>query len=168
MPDKKSSDDADNKKGRGKNRMLIIGVLCVAIAAGGYVIGGRGSASAPVEETAEEAEETEPTIAKIVELDAVNVNLADGHYLRIAVALGLSEEALHADEDGGGHGGSDEFHYDTAPASDLVLQTFLGRHMDELATPEGRQHAREDLYHGLEQYYGEDIVTIFLTEFVMQ
>ena len=40
--------------------------------------------------------------------------------------------------------------------------------MADLATNEGRESARHDLLEGLENFYGEDIVTVYLTEFVMQ
>jgi flagellar FliL protein len=172
MADTTSTDtkdtDASSAKG-GKGRLIVIGVLCAAIAGGGYFIGGMRSASAE-EGTPEvtEVEEPEPEIVEIVELEPVNINLADGHYLRIAVALGLGEAALGEEGGGGGHGAGDEFHYETAPASDLVLTTFLGRTVDDLATPEGREQARHDLYDGLVDFYGEEVLTVFLTEFVMQ
>ncbi len=174
MPDTTSSttEEPTSSEGKGgKGRLIITVVLCLGLAAAGFVLGGKlsggdGAAAAAADE--EPVEEPEPVVAKIVELEPVNVNLADGHYLRIAIALGLSEHALHAEEGGGGHGGGDEFVFETAPASDLVLGTFSGRLMADLESHEGREAARHDLFEGLENFYGEDIVTVFLTEFVMQ
>ena len=107
-----------------------------------------------------EAEE-EHAVGSIVDLDAVNVNLLNGHYLRIAVSLGLSEDAHYDD----GHGGGE---FPSAPARDLVVTTFSGRSIEELSSHEGRTHVRHELEEGLKEYYHGDVVTVFLTEFVMQ
>ena len=165
MPDKKSSESEESPAG-GSKRLIIIGVMCAVIAGGGFVLGGRMSGGGTAEVEAAVEEETEPTIDVIVELDPLNVNLADGHYLRLAVAVGLTHEE---EEGGGGHSTTDdEPAIETAPASDLVLSTFSGRVMDDLATHEGRESARHDLYEGLVAFYGEEIVTVLFTEFVMQ
>lgn len=169
MPDTTSSPTEAEPAKAGKSRLLIAGVLCVAIAGGGFVIGGRMSGGAEAEVVVEEAEEVEPVIAEIVDLEPINVNLAAGHYLRVAVSLGLS---AHDEEEGGGGGhGKDaeaESSFATAPASDLVVGTFSGRAMEELSTHEGRESARHDLLEGLEQYYGHSVITVLFTEFVMQ
>lgn len=148
--------------------MIVVVALCAVIAAAGFLLGGRmtgGGTAAPTEAVAEE--EPEPTIDAIVELEPLNVNLADGHYLRLAVAIGLTG---HAEGESGGHGGGaeEEPPIETAPASDLVLTTFAGRQMEQLATPDGREQARHDLYEGLVNFYGEEVVAVLFTEFVMQ
>lgn len=179
MPDKKSSttDDATTEEsGGGKKRLIIVAGLCLGLAGAGFVLGGRLSGGGDAEAAAVETtvpEDTEPTIAAIVDLEPVNINLADGHYLRVAIAIGLSEEALHHDEEegAGGHGAATdetEIPFEKAPASDLLLGTFAGRDMAELSTQAGRESARHDLLEGLENFYGEDIITVYLTEFVMQ
>jgi flagellar FliL protein len=176
MPDTKSEQtetDADDSGGKG--RLIVTAVLCIGLAGAGFVLGGRLASGGDAEAASTEAEaevapeDLEPVVGGIVGLDPVNVNLADGHYLRIAIAIALSEDYVHTVSGGGGHGAAaTEIPFETAPASDLVLGTFSGRDMTELATNEGRETARQDLLHGLENYYGEDIVTVYLTEFVMQ
>lgn len=174
MPDTTSPEPDEAAAKSGKSRLIIVGALCAVIAAAGFVLGGRMSGGAAAAPDATDAtvpeEETEPHIVEIVELEPLNVNLAGGHYLRLAVALGLSEEALPHEEGGGGHGAAkdDGPPIETAPASDLVLTTFSGRTMEDLATPEGRESARHDLLAGLEAYYGEGVITVLFTEFVMQ
>jgi flagellar protein FliL len=178
MADKKKSDtSADDATSGGSKRMIVMVVLIAVIAGAGFVLGGRmtgGSATTeavapePVEEPAE------PTIDEIVELMPLNVNLADGHYLRLAVAIGISHHATEYAEDDAGDGygdkseDDDEPSIETAPASDLVLTTFAGRELATLATPEGREAARNDLHDGLVAFYGESIVAVLFTEFVMQ
>ena len=147
----------------GSKRMIVVIALCVVIAGAGFVLGGRMTGSGTVVPEEAVAEAPEPTIDVIVELEPLNVNLADGHYLRLAIAIGLTGHA-----EGGGHGSEDEPPIETAPASDLVLTTFAGRQMSQLATPEGREQARSDLHAGLVGFYGEDVVTVLFTEFVMQ
>lgn len=181
MPDKKSDKKkADGEEsGGGSKRLIVMGALCAVIAGAGFVLGGRmgggGEAVAEVTEAVEEEKLPTDTIDEIVELEPMNVNLADGHYLRLAVAIGIShhsEEDAAASDSGGGHGSTeettDEPSIPTAPAADLVLTTFAGRSIETLATPEGREAARHDLHAGLEAFYGESIVTVLFTEFVMQ
>lgn len=177
MPDTTSSSGPEppvpEPAKKGKGRAIIAGVLCVALAGGGYFMGGRGGGAAPAA-AVESLPEPEPTVGEIVDLEPVNVNLADGHYLRIAVSLGLVEE--HADgaaDAGGGHGAATEetgeSSFPTAPAADLVLSTFAGRKIDQLADHGGREAARHDLLEGIHEYYGEEeVLTVYFTEFVMQ
>lgn len=169
MPDTTSSETTAPRGG--SKRLIVIGVLCATIAGAGFVLGGRMSAGPAVSAEAVVEAEAEPTIDVIVELEPLNVNLAGGHYLRLAVAIALTDEhGAGAADDGGGHGSTtDEAPpIETAPASDLVLSTFSGREMDALSSADGREAARHDLYEGLVEFYGETVVTVLFTEFVMQ
>lgn len=178
MPDKKSDKTTDDEKSSGgSKRLIIVGALCALIAGAGFVLGGRMSGGGEVVVEAAPAVEEEvlpvTTIDEIVELEPLNVNLADGHYLRLAVAIGIAHgEDGDAAEESSGHGSSTdstgEPSIETAPASDLVLTTFAGRVMDDLAAPEGREAARNDLEEGLVGFYGDSIVSVLFTEFVMQ
>jgi len=158
--------DPPTAPARSTSRTIIVAVLCLALAAAGYLIGGRmaggGTAAATPLVTV-----PEPEVGEIVDLDPVNVNLADGHYLRVAVSLGLNQHAGieaegHDEPDAGGE-------FAAAPAADLVLSTFAGRTLAELASEPGREAARGELLDGIREYYGdEQVLTVFFTEFVMQ
>ena len=169
MPDKKSPDakaSAEPEEGGPKKLIMTIGI-CVVLLAVGYVLGGKMAGGAPAEagaaaEAGGEAEEPELHVGELVALDALNVNLAEGRYLRLALTLGLNEEIELVDS----HGKPIEF--PTAAAVDLLLSTFSGLEMEELTTPEGREHVREKLMHSYEEEFGEDIVAVYFTEFVMQ
>jgi flagellar FliL protein len=171
MPDKKSSkkDNEDDEKSGGSKRIVTAAIMSVAMLGGGFFIGGKmsgGAAAAPVAEAAtdEEAVPEEKTeLGELVDLEAVNVNLQDGHFLRIAVTLELDPHK----ESGGGHG-AEEAVFPAAPAADLVLTTFSGRAMDELATASGREAARETLLEAVTEAYHGDVVSLYFTEFVMQ
>jgi flagellar FliL protein len=148
-------------KSGGAMRLVSAAMISIALVTTGYFLGGRGTAAAPPTETTEVEEEEEHAVGTIVDLDAVNVNLLDGHYLRIAVSLGLSEDAHVGD----GHGGEE---FLSAPARDLVVTTFSGRSIDELSNLDGRLHVRHELEESLKEYYHGEVVSVFFTEFVMQ
>lgn len=169
MPDTKSAGDEPEPTGKsGPKKMITTAVLAVVLVGVGYFLGGQmgGSGEAAAEESAEtseastEKEAEEEHVGIVVDLDAVNVNLADGHYLRVAISLGLSEDIDF------GHGSPDDF--PVAAASDVLLSTFSGRTMADLASEEGREHARHELEEGLAEHYGDDVVSVYYTEFVMQ
>ncbi|MFK8025535.1 MAG: flagellar basal body-associated protein FliL, partial [Ilumatobacter sp.] len=105
-------------------------------------------------------------IGELVELEPVNVNLQDGHYLRVAIALEKykSEEAASDKKKDAG----DAPAFPTAPAADLVLSTFSGRAMSELSTNSGREAVRTELFEAIKAVYGDKVTSVYLTEFVMQ
>ena len=170
MSDKKSSEnaapaaEAAPAKSGGLLRTVVIVFLLIGIAGIGYVIGGRGGAApaatasgsdaAADKEAEKEAEKKGP----VVEMEAININLAEGHYLRIAVALGLSPDVKLGEPE----------EFDKAAASDVVLGTFSGLNMADLTSTEGREQAREAVLNALEPHYGEEVVHVYFTEFVMQ
>lgn len=161
--------DESAAKGGGALRLVMVSVLSLSIAAAGYFIGGRGGGDAAATDVAADhvEEEVEPEIESILDLDAVNVNLTDDHYLRVAISLGLGHIEEESSSDG--HGTEEVAEFPSAPAADLVLTTFAERSMAELSEPAGRSAARAELEAHLKEYYGDDvIVTIFITEFVMQ
>lgn len=172
MPDKKSPKiDNEEEKSGGSKRMLTAGVMSVAMLGGGYFIGGMmsgGEEAVPAAEAAtdEEVVEEKAELGHLESMEAINVNLQDGHFLRLAVTLELHHEE---EEEGGGHGAEETVTvFPTAPAADLVLSTFSGRSMDELATAAGRNAARETLLDAIVEVYGEKIESLYFTEFVMQ
>ena len=113
MPDTKSSESESEKKGGGAKKMGIAAAFAVALLGGGYFVGGMMSgsaepataeAAAAVEAAeAEAAAEEEKEIGKLVDLAPINVNLQDGHFLRIAVALEIKHDE-HAEGADDGHG----------------------------------------------------------------
>ena len=174
MPDTKSAGETPEPTGSSgsKKKKIVTAVVAVVLVGVGYVLGGKLGAGAPAAaddsgavataEAPEEVEADEAHVGLVVDLDAVDVNLADGHYLRVAIPLGLAEDVVLE----GAHGESAGF--PVAAASDVVLHTFSGRTMSELSTTEGREAARNEVFEGLAPHYGDDIVSIYYTEFVMQ
>jgi flagellar protein FliL len=158
---------------KSKKKLFIAVGLVVVLAGVAYMLVGRGGATEANADgsTADTVAVEEPAaleFTEIVDLPAININLADGHYLRVAVSLGLhavEEEAAaaeHATE------ATDEPSIPIAPAADLIVANFSGRTMASLATTEGREEAKATLTAQIIEHYGATVVTVFLTEFVMQ
>ena len=161
---------------KSKKKLFIAVGLVVVLAGVAYMLVGRGGAAdadaATDGSTADTVAVEEPAAleySEIVDLPAININLADGHYLRVAVSLGLhaaEEEAAAAE----GHAATEAEgpSIPIAPAADLVVANFSGRTMASLATPEGREEAKATLTAQIIEHYGATVATVFLTEFVMQ
>jgi len=148
MSDKeKDKDEPPAKKGKKKLLIMVAGALLAAAGAGGYFMLGGSKKEAP-------AEEPKPEPGVVVALDAVTINLADGHYLKVKLALQATAEA--AEEPDG------------SKALDLAIDQFTEYEMGELSTTEGRHKAKEKLREGVEEAYEGEIMDVYFTEFVMQ
>lgn len=93
----------------------------------------------------------------------ISLNLADGHYLKVGIAVQMALEAA------GGHGGAAEI--DGSKALDLTIETFSGRTIDELSDAKTRDELKKELEHDIEKAYEEEhhtVLDLYFTEFVMQ
>lgn len=153
---KKTADDekkADEAGGGGKKKLImIVAPVLVVVAAAAWFFLFRGGGDAA---EAEAAKEPEHVAGAVVRLDAVTVNLAGGHFLKLG--LGLQQDAAAGAET-----------LDGAKALDLAIELFSGMAMDELATAEGREAAKEKLVEHVSEAYEDEIYDIYFTEFVMQ
>lgn len=166
-----SEEESTEKSGGGK--MMPAAMISIALVAAGYFVGGRGGGDVATTTVTSivEVEKEEPEVHHIIDLEPVNVNLAGGHYLRVAISIGMAAAEAKEGEAADSHGAKDDKTVTTeptAPAADLVLSTFSGKTVEELSTLEGRVQAREALHEGLKEFYGEEVLTVFFTEFVMQ
>ncbi len=142
-----AADGAPKKKGKKKVLLLVLIVLLVAGgAAWFFLFRGGGEAEAAVE--------PEPVLGEVLPLEAISINLADGHYLRIGVALQVIEGPAHPP--------------DGSEALDLTIQTFSGRTVTELADNAVREELKVELTHKVEEAYHHDVVEVYFTEFVTQ
>ena len=94
-----------------------------------------------------------PKPGEVVKLEPVQVNLAGGHYLRLGLALQLTETAHEVDG---------------SKALDAAITVFSGRPVGELNKPEMREELRVELVHMLEERYHGDVMEVYFTEFVTQ
>lgn len=163
------SDPAPPRKG-GKLKVLIFtAVLAGAAGAGAFFFLGGDHATA--KEAGAEASETasEDAAGPVVLLDPVTLSLADGHYLKVGLALQLAPgEGAAA---GGGHAESDEpamSAEETAQALDVAITLFGARTMDQLHLPDERADAKADLVRALKKAYDGRVTDVYFTAFAMQ
>lgn len=91
---------------------------------------------------------------KVVGLDAITVNLSDGHYLKIRIALQTTKD-LKEPPDG-------------SKALDITIAQFSNRSVGELSSNPAREQAKAQLRKKITEAYPGQVMDVFLTEFVMQ
>ena len=160
---------AKAKKGP-KGNLVPAALVAVGLLGGGFFFS-KGGASASAEipgahaaaEVPAHVEEdgyvkVEAVPGAVASLEPITMNLADGRFLKLGLALQLTETA-HAVED-------EEF--DGAKALDAAI-SYLGEHSyQQLAAPGGRAAAKEELGKRISLLYPGEVMGAYFTEFVMQ
>lgn len=126
----------------GKGRMIGIAVLVLALLGGGawfFVLRPSG--------------ETAPKPGDVVSLEAIQVNLAGGHYLRLGMALQLTEGTKEADG---------------SKALDAAITVFSGLPVGEVNKPDVREALRKQLLDRLKERYDHEVMEVYFTEYVTQ
>jgi flagellar protein FliL len=145
----KTETEAAPAKGKKKKLLMIVAIALIAVAGGaGYMmLGGGGGDKA-------EAEEAKPEAGPVVALDAITINLTDGHFLKLKLSLQATAE-VHEEPDG-------------SKALDLAIDQFSEYAMGELSSAEGRHKAKDELREHLVEAYEHEVMDVYFTEFVMQ
>jgi flagellar FliL protein len=142
----------DTPAKNGKKKLVIIAVITLLALAGGG--GGGYLIFAPKKAHAE----PEPTPGVVSVLDAVTINLADGHYLKLKMTLQATTEAAEAP--------------DGSKALDIAIDLYSGRKMDELMSNAERDRSKKELVARVVKAYTEDkkkeVMDIYFTTFVIQ
>ena len=131
---------APEKKSKKKLVMILVALLVVG--GGGYWFFLK-PAPAP----------KEPEPGEVVTMEPIQVNLAEGHYLKIGIALQLTASAHEADG---------------SAALDATIELFSGKDMSELTRPESREKLKHELEKELEHAYHGDVMGVYFTDFVTQ
>jgi flagellar FliL protein len=99
-----------------------------------------------------------PKPGAVLALDSQQINLAAGHYLRVGIALQLTDKAP-ADVDG-------------SKALDAAIDVFSGLSVEQIAKPGAREALKKKLLTDLEHRYDEggtrEVMDVYFTEFVTQ
>jgi flagellar FliL protein len=136
------------KTKRPKKKLLIMVLAVVLVVAGAaYYFLVMGKSSGPVTPPA-------PVAGKVLPVTAVSLNLADGHYLRIAVGLQLTKDVAEAP--------------DTAKAVDLMIAMYSGKTVAEVADPTAREALKKQLLTELEKSYEGEVMDLYFTDYVTQ
>lgn len=150
MAKKETAEETTPKKGKKKLVMILVIVL-VALAgggAGGYFLFAPKSAEA----------EPAPEPGIVVPLDAVTINLADGHYLKLKLSLQATAEVAEAP--------------DGSKALDIAISLYSNREMAELMSNDERERSKAELKEKVVKAYTvdkeEEIMDVYFTSFVIQ
>ncbi|WP_129339550.1 flagellar basal body-associated FliL family protein [Cellulomonas endophytica] len=150
-------EEAPKKKGRKKLLLILVAVVVLVLGAGAYVFllapGGEEEGAEGGEHAAEEVVQ-EP--GDVLTVDAVSINLAEGHYLRLGLGL---QFVLGA----GAHGEPDP-----SKALDKAIALYSGRPMAEVNDPTHREELKAELLHQLEEAYHHEVMDVYLTTYVTQ
>lgn len=141
-----ASDGGDASGGKKKKLLLVVLVLVVVAGAAVWFLFLRGAGAAEAE--------PERVPGDVVAMEPISINLADGHYLRIGIALQAVE---------GGHGAPEG-----SKALDLTIAAFSGRSTAELADPAVREEIKKHLVEKLDEAYHHEVMDVYFTEFVTQ
>ena len=134
--------DAEAKGGK-KKLIIVALVLLLAGGGGGYWFFLKPAGAAP-----------EPQPGEVLVLDPVQINLEGGHYLRIGIALQMTDSVAHAP--------------DGSKALDATIELFSGQDMADLGKAKERHHLKEELMEHLDHAYHGDVMGVYFTEFVTQ
>jgi flagellar FliL protein len=135
------TEEVEEKRGRKKLVLVVLLVIAVAAAAGWWFV-------------LKPAAPSRPQPGAVLKLDAIQVNLADGHYLRIGIALQASKGAP-TDLDG-------------SKALDATIELFSGQPMDKLSERSSRDRLKGELVHRLDTLYDGEVIGVYFTDFVTQ
>lgn len=133
---------------RSRKKLIVIGlavVLTAAVAFAGYkmFLGPSGT-----------EEEAKPEAGVVLVLEPITVNLADGHFLKVGLALQATADA------------SEEM--DGSRALDVTINHLSNMKVAQLSSPTGRNQAKKDLVKHVGEAYEGHVMDIYFTEFVMQ
>ena len=147
-------EDDEATGGGGKKKILVIGLVAVLALAGAayfFLFAGSGEAAAE-----------EPVAGEVLPLESIAVNLAGGGYLKVGIALQLTDASA-----AGGHGGAS---LDGSKALDLLISTYSQAQPADVTG--ARDALKEALEHKIVEAYTEDghemVMDVYLTEYVTQ
>ncbi|XBH22145.1 flagellar basal body-associated FliL family protein [Jonesiaceae bacterium BS-20] len=95
-----------------------------------------------------------PIIAGAVHtVDSINLNLSDGHYLRLGFAVQLTDQAQEVD---------------SAQILDAAITVFSGQKYDNALDPVVREGLRQQLAAQLDRVYEGEVMEVYFTDYVAQ
>jgi len=141
--------DGSAGKRKGKSMKVKLAALLVLLLAGGAVAKFTVLAS-PAKPAGKAAA---PAKGPVVPMEEMTLNLADGHYLRLKIALQTAK------------GTPEEL--DTSEAAQALIDTYSNQTVAALTGDAARAKAKERLLSKLEELYPKKILDAYYTEFVM-
>jgi flagellar FliL protein len=154
MADEKKKGGSEEETPKKKSKKLLIIIIAAVVALGGggfagYMIFKPASGKAKATVT------PKPSPGIVVVLDAITINLADGHYLKLKMSLQMTLDAGEETVDG-------------SHALDLAINEYSNRPMAELFSNEERNKTKEELLEKVKEAYEKKVMDIYFTTFVIQ
>lgn len=161
------------KKEKGKSNLVPAIVVAIGLIFAGKMLGGGKSATPatalPVATATAESSDTldckvedikkPPKEGPVDKLDAISINLANGHYAKVGIALQLSSavnlETFKAE-------GAE------VKALDKVIAVIGGRDMAEFGSPQAIEAVKEKITEEVRPAFKCEVLEVLFTEFVMQ
>ena len=128
---------------RSRTKLVLLAVALVAAGAAAYWFWLKPAGPTPPPEPGE-----------VVAMEPIQVNLAEGHYLRLGMALQLTTTVSHS--------------ADGSKALDLAITAFTGRSIEALADRKQLAAIKAELLADIEEAYHGDVMDVYYTEFVTQ
>ena len=139
-----AEDEETAKKGGGKKKLIVVLVLLLVAGGAGYWFVLKPKHAGP----------KKPDPGVVVALDAIQINLADDHYLKIGLALQASKDAGQE--------------VDGSKALDDTIALFSGQNMQDLARRDYREKLKKQLERRLDKDYEGKVIGVYFTDFVTQ
>ena len=154
--------EAAGKPKRSRKRLLVIvGVVLLLLAGGG--LGAKSLLASP----GAPAPDPSTVPGDVLSLDSITLNLADGRYLKLTLALQLSQAATPAagSVDAAAAAGPA---VDGAKALDAAIDILGSRTYAQLLVPAGRTAAQKALSAEVRKRYPGKVLQVYFKEFLMQ
>jgi flagellar FliL protein len=151
---------ADRRKGGKRRRLLLVVPLLVFLAVAGLL------AKSHLAGAATPGPDLTKVPGAVVPLQSMTLNLTDGHFLKVGLALQLSEAATPAG--GSAEGAAAAPAVDGSKALDAAIAILGARSYAQLLAPGGRAAAQKSLTAEVSKRYDGGVLKVYFTEFVMQ
>jgi flagellar protein FliL len=136
-----TGDDAAAKPKKSKKMLfIIVGVVLIAAAAWFFMLRPSGG-------------KVEKKPGEVVTMEPIQINLADGHYLRLGLTLQMTTASKEADG---------------SKALDSAIGVFSGLPKEKLLSAKVRAHLKKELLHDLDERYEGSVMDVYFTDFVTQ
>ena len=152
-PVKAASAEPDRPRRSRKRLFLVVGALLVLLLGGAayYVLLGPGAAG---KVSGGVVAKPAPKPGAVLTVAPVSINLSDGHYLRLGLALQLTTDVVKPP--------------DPAKALDAAIALFSGHTVAEISDPTTRAAMKTQLATELSKVYDGEVMDVYLTNFVTQ
>ena len=151
----------EKARGGSRTRLIIIGVVVlVLLAVVAYLLLKPKSAATDAStDPSAPPTYTEADYGAVQTVDSVQINLADGHYLNVSIALQLTKNVPSGE---GASGVND------SEALDALIHVFTNQPLDKLTQPADIDTYVAELTSELQERYPDEVAKVYLRQFVTQ